>query len=224
MPEISRRQVRVPESNTSVPSTPPKAIVNMPATRPLKQVKLFPEASLCVEMRNKSVPNGKILVSGQADWALGYDTAGDEGSLLIAMEAKQRSEFSKGETQLIAYLAILREKRLRAGKTNIITQGFYSDGSRFAFICITVDGTIEQPSIFNIEFEKDLKIVFNFIVTMMETAMKSTPNITPTKPGLQQEKEINEFEDEVWSKVYAEMDKTIVMCFQEDMKDAIDME
>jgi hypothetical protein len=76
-------------------------------------------------MPNKLVPNGKILVTARADWALGYDTAGDEGTLLIAMEAKQRSEFSKGEAQLIAYLAILRENRLKARKPNIITQGFF---------------------------------------------------------------------------------------------------
>ena len=124
------------------PSTPKRAVVNMLAVELMKRVKLFPESSLSVEMPNKLVPNGKILVTGRADWALGYSTAGDEGTLLIAIEAKQRSEFSKGEAQLIAYLAILRENRLRARKTNIITQGFYSDGSRFAFICITADGTI----------------------------------------------------------------------------------
>jgi len=174
-------------------------------------------------MRNKSVPDGKFLVTGRADWALGYGKAGDEGTLPIAIEARQRSEFSKGETQLIAYLAILRENRLRAKKTNIITQGFYSDSSRFAFIRITAGGTIEQSSIFNIDFERDLKMVFNFIVTMMETAMKSTPNATPTKPGQLQEKEVNQFEDEVWSKVYAQMDATIVMCLDEDMEDATDV-
>jgi len=161
---------------------------------PMKRVTLFPEFSLSVQMDNM---NGKFLVAGRADWALGYSNAGDEGALLIAIEAKQRSEFSKGEAQLIAYLAILRESRLRAKKTNIITQGFYSDGERFAFICITANGGIEQSPIFNINWEEDLKIVFNFIVTMMETAMKSTPNASPTKPGQLQEKEINHFEDEV---------------------------
>ena len=195
----------------------------MLAAEPMKRVKLFPESSLSVEMPNKLVPNGKILVTGRADWALGYGTAGDEGTLLIAMEAKQRSEFSKGEAQLIAYLAILRENRLRARKTNIITQGFYSDGTRFAFICITADGIIEKSAIFNIDLARDLKMVFNFIVTMMETAMKSTPNATPTKPGQLQEKEVNQFEDEVWSKVYAQMDASIVMCLDEDMEDAIDV-
>jgi hypothetical protein len=203
------------------PSTPERAVVNILAVEPMKRVKLFPESSLSVKMRNKLVPNGRILVTGRADWALGYSTAGDEGTLLIAIEAKQRSEFSKGEAQLIAYLAILRENRLRARKTNIITQGFYSDGSRFAFICIIADGTIERSPIFDIEFERDLRIAFNFIVTMMETAMKSTPNVTPTKPGKLREKEINPLEDEVWSKVYAQMDASIVMCSDDDMEDAI---
>jgi hypothetical protein len=98
------------------PSTPRKSVVNMLAAEPLKRVKLFPECSLSVEMPNKLVPNGKILVTGRADWALGYNTARSEGTLLIAMKAKQRSEFSKEEAQLIAYLAILRENGLRAEK------------------------------------------------------------------------------------------------------------
>jgi hypothetical protein len=192
----------------------------MVAAEPMQNVMLFPEAPLSVEMPNKSVLNGKFLVTGRADWALGYSTAGDEGALLIAMEAKQMSEFSKGKAQLIAYLAILRENRLRAKKTNIGTQGFYSDGSLFAFICITADGSIQQSAIFNIDFESHLKIVFNFIVTIIETAMKCTPNATPTKPGQQQEKEVNHFEDEVWTKVYAQMDATIALCVEADMEDA----
>jgi len=205
------------------PSTPRKAVVNMPAVEPMKRVKLFPESSLSVEMPNKLVPNGKILVTGRADWGLGYGTARDEATLLVAMEAKQRSEFSKGESQLIAYLAILRENRLRARKTNIITQGFYSDGMRFAFICITADGTIEQSAIFNIDFARDLKMVFNFIVTMIETFTKSTPNATPTKPGQLQEKEVNHFKDEVWLKVFALVDESVMMCSDDDMEDAIDV-
>lgn len=60
---------------------------------------------------------------------MGYKSMGDEGSLLNAMVAKQRSEFSKGEAQLTAYLAILRENRRRAKKVNYRTQGFYSDGT-----------------------------------------------------------------------------------------------
>jgi hypothetical protein len=198
------------------PSTPKMAIPNIePIKQPIKPVKLFPEFSLSIQMDKK---NGKFLVTSRADWAMGYSNVGDEGAILVAIEAKQESEFSKGRAQLIAYLAILRENRLRAGKKNIVTQGFYSDGSRFAFICITADGSIEQSPIFNINWEEDLKIVFSFIVTMMETAIKSTPNASPTKPAQLQEKEIDHFEDEVWSKVYELMDKSIVTGLVEDFE------
>jgi hypothetical protein len=206
MPEISTQQVPIRRdfadpfemSNLPMPPNPstPKRAVNM---EQMKNVKLFLEFSLSVQMHNK---NSKFLVTSRADWALGYSNARDEGALLVAIEAKQRSEFSKGEAQLIAYLAILRENRLRAGKTNTITQGFYSDGERFAFICITADGSIERSLTLISVQEEDLKIVFNFIVTMIETAIKSTPNASPTKPDQIQEKEINHFEDEVWLKVY----------------------
>jgi hypothetical protein len=83
---------------------------------------------------------------------------------------------------------------------------------RFAFICITADGIIEKSAIFEINFARDLTMVFNFIASMMETAMKSTPNATPTKPGQLQ----------VWSKV-ALVNERVVMCSDDDLEDAINV-
>ena len=141
------------------------------------------------------------------------------------MEAKQRSEFSTGESQLIAYLAILRENRRKAGKTNIITQGFYSDGTRFGFVCIKDDGTIVQSPTWDTQAGGGLRMVFSFIVAMLETALKSTPTATTTKPGMLQDKEIHKFDDEVWSKVYTSMEESLVVDddSEDDMDDVIDL-
>lgn len=62
-------------------------------------------------------------------------------------------------------------------------------------------------------------MVFNFISRMIETAMKSTPNATPTKPVEQQEKEINHFKGEIWSKLFDSM----VVDSDDDMGDVIDL-
>jgi hypothetical protein len=207
-------------ADTTNPST---SVVNKLAAEPTRRVRLFPEASLSIEMCDPFVPHRKILVTGRADWAFGYSKDGDDGALLVAIEAKQRSEFSKGESQLIAYLAILRENRLRAKKTNIITQGFYSDGSRYAFMCITANGTINRSRIFDIGLAGDLKMIFNFILTLMETAMKSTPNASSTKPGQLQEKEVGQFEGEVWLKVFRHVEESIVVGSDDDMEDVIDL-
>ena len=75
------------ETKANAPSTPTREVVNMVATEPMQHVMLFPEAPISVEMPNKSVPNGKFLVTGRADWALGYSIARDECTLLIAIEA-----------------------------------------------------------------------------------------------------------------------------------------
>lgn len=98
------------------------------------RVRLFPETFLAIQMCDPIIPERKIQVTGRADWALGYSKNGKEGAWLVTIGAKQRSEFSRGEAQLIAYLAILRETCLRAKKTNIVSQGFYSDGCQFVFI------------------------------------------------------------------------------------------
>ena len=122
-----------------------------------------------------------VKVNGRADWAFGDGTKYDSlGTLLAAVEAKTRSEYSKGEAQLLCYLAILREQRLQAGKTNVVTQGFWSDGFRYTSMSINNSGTVEQSRCFDIMSDDGLKTIFNFIVSILETSMKSTPNATPT--------------------------------------------
>ena len=68
-------------------------------------------------------------------------------------------------------------------------------------------------------------MVFSFIVAMLETALKSTPTATPTKPGVLQDKEIHNFHDEVWSKVYILMEESLVVDddSDDDMDDVIDL-
>lgn len=44
---------------------------------------------------------------------------------------------------------------------------------------------------------------------MLETALKSTPIATPTKTGKQQDEEIKDFKDEVWSKYYKLIDESL---------------
>jgi hypothetical protein len=124
--------------------------------------------------------------------------------LFVAVEAKERSAFSAGEVQLISYLAILQKTRLRQKKTNITTQGFCSDGTNFRFVRLTPDGTVQRSKFFDIDY--DLKTIFNFIITMMETAMESIPGTTLTKPSQARETEINCSKEEVSSKVYATKD------------------
>jgi hypothetical protein len=178
----------------------------------MKRVKVFPESSLSIEMHDYKL--NSIFVTGRADWALGYNLGADDGTLLVAME-KRRNEFSTGEPQLLTYLAILREQRIRLRKTNVMTQGFYSDGRRFQFICITADGIINKSPIYEIAVETGLKMVLNFMVTMMDTAIQSTVNASPTKPGELQEKEIQNFEGDAWEEAYKLMDACVAMCLDD---------
>ncbi len=87
-------------ASPSCDSTTPKD-----ATR---HAKLFTEASVSIEVPNKELPGGKIVVSDRADLAMGYRSPARENIFLVAMGAKQRPEFSHEEAQLITYLAILR--------------------------------------------------------------------------------------------------------------------
>lgn len=83
-----------------------KNTFNSPARTLTKPIKLYLEPIISVEVFNWSTPNKKFLVTGRADWTVGYNSKKDR-KLLVALEVKQRTEFNFGESQLLAYLAIL---------------------------------------------------------------------------------------------------------------------
>jgi hypothetical protein len=187
------------EATSAPPATPPQR----PDAQILQpEIHIFPEIDISVEVKDRRTGDATI-VQGRADWCFGYGSRRDPlGTLLAAVEAKTRDEYSKGEAQLLTYLAILWEKRRQMGKTNIAAQGFWTDGTQYTFMCITNSGVVEQSQRYSAMTDAGLKTVFNFIVTILEAAMVSTPNATPTKPGKQQEKEIQSYDSEVWQKVY----------------------
>jgi hypothetical protein len=164
---------------------------------------VYPEVELAVEVMDPNT-NEKVRVTGRADWGFGYGgrNGATHGTFLVAMEAKRRDLFSTAERQLVTYLAILRELRIRAGQTNAVTQGFYTDGYRYCFMAINADGEVQSCAPYDVMSPEGGRTIFNFIVTILESAMKCSPTVTPSKAAEQRDKEISNFTREVWSKVY----------------------
>ena len=183
---------------TSRPSTPQCDFEDR------EKVKIYPEVDLTVDVMDPKTKT-TVRVTGRADWAFGY--SGRQGiaygTYLVAIEAKRYELFGCGQSQLLTYLAILRELRIRAGKTDTVAQGFYTDGYIYCFMAIDADGEIERSPIYDISLLHGRKTVFNFVVTILETALKSSPTVTPTKAGKQRDEEINNFKGEIWSMVYS---------------------
>jgi hypothetical protein len=67
-------------------------------------------------------------------------------------------------------------------------------------------------------------MVFSFIVAMLETTLKSTPNASLTKPGVPQDKETHGFDSGVWSKIYALIGENLAVGdgSDDDIEDVID--
>lgn len=140
-----------------------------------------------------------VRVTGRADWAFNYSGRQEVAyeTFLVAMEAKWHKLFGCGKSQHLTYLAILQELRIRVGKINAVTQGFYTDGYMYRFMAINAKEEIQESPIYNIDGRQDRKTVFNFIVTILDTPLKSFPTVTPTKTGKQYDKKINNFDGEI---------------------------
>jgi hypothetical protein len=191
------------KKTTTCPSTPGPQRIDSGQV-----VKIFPELEVYVDVEHPKTETS-IRVTGRADWGFGYGgrVSVEDGTFLVAIEAKRRELFSTAETQLMTYLAILRERRKRAGKINAVIQGFYTDGYRYCFMSINTEGVIEASRHFYIP--GDTKTIFNFIIAILESAIKSSPNVSPTKPAVLQEKEVGNYKKEVWDKIYLEGPKLV---------------
>lgn len=168
-----------------------------------EQVKVYPEIDLGIDVLDPKT-NENICVSGRADWGFGYSgrDGATLGTFLVAVEAKKHDLWSSAEPQLLTYLAILRQLRIKAGKTNAVSQGFYTDGYRYCFMAIKTDGNVEQSDLYNVRSSEGLKSIFNFIIAILESAIRSSPTVSPIKAAEQRETEINQYTGEVWSTIY----------------------
>lgn len=158
-----------------------------------------------------------IRITGRADWCFGYSgRSGCEGSFVIAVEAKKPTTLFSAEPQLLTYLAMMRDQRKAMGKTNDTVQGFFTDGRHYVFMAIENDGTVKTSQSLLVLNPAGRKSIFNFIVHILETAMKSTLNATSTKPGEGRDKEIREYKTEVWEQVYARIMTPEILPADED--------
>lgn len=163
---------------------------------------VFPELEMSVTMIDPATRT-PVRIAGRADWAYGYGARGGcSGSFVIAVEAKQRSTLSSAESQLLAYLAIMREQRSALCKTNVVVQGFYTDGRQYTFMSIDNDGKVQSSCALAVMNAAGRKTIFNFIVQMLDTAMKSTPSASPTRPLERRDRQVAHFDREVWGKAY----------------------
>ena len=211
-----------PESGPSSLPTPGTGKGSRPSTPNAKspfdpaQFTISPELDLTVEIedRNHEKPT-KLRITGRADWALAY---GDRkgfccGNALIAVNAKSPSTFSGARSQLLTYLAIIQRIRRQHDKVNHCVQGFFSDGTVYCFMAINNEGMIVSSKYYTIESGKELRTVFNWIVSLMATSVKSSPSTSPTKPGSTRDEEINNLTEKVFVKFYRRED----LCEDEDM-------
>jgi hypothetical protein len=162
---------------------------------------LFP-TDLSVEIEDRRTDElRKIRISGKPDWAFAHGDRKNSGSgsVLIAIEAKNPTTFSLARNQLLTYLVIMRQLRKQEHKIVDHVQGFYSDGNNYRFMYIGGEGKVYESKNFDIRFEEELKVAFNWILDMMHSA---APNTSPTKPGQAQETELSDFENRVFLHLY----------------------
>lgn len=169
---------------------------------------MFPELEISTTITDPETQT-PITITGCADWAFGYGLRGGQktGPFLVVIKAKTRYTLFAAEPQLLAYLAMIQQQRAAAGKTNTDVQGFFTDGGFYVFVAIRANGVVERSRVLDIKDPVSRKTIFNFVVTILESAIKSSPSTMPTESIKRQQKEIFSFKKEVWENVYMSYDR-----------------
>ena len=100
-----------------------------------------------------------------------------------------------------------------------MTQGFYSDGRRYTFLCIRNDGTVMRSRPYDTSSKRELKSVFNFLLGILTTAADSSPNTSPIKPGLERDEKIKNLDRDVFVKVVEDQDVLMPTIYHDDTND-----
>lgn len=144
------------------------------------------------------------VVTGRLDYGIGRvlkHTAGDAQkqrtrrfqSFLVIVEAKAQRAVNDAIPQLLAYLACLRQSRLRRHRTDASVFGVASDGYLFIFVTITHEGIIKVSKCFDVVAGDTLKVL-GCLRYILETTAEMSPNVTPEKNGAD-EKEVGDCAD-----------------------------
>ncbi|KAH0541815.1 hypothetical protein GP486_008689 [Trichoglossum hirsutum] len=144
-----------------------------PADKPTTAATILPELDIEITVTDA---NGKekICVKGRADWGYGCGSGRRRAStFFIAVKAATRERFSRAESELLAYLAIVREQRRRAGKADCAVQGFFTDGNQYRFMSIGDDGVVMESDVYFIVRPDHTKTIFNFVATILESAVRN---------------------------------------------------
>ncbi len=87
-----------------------------------------------------------------------------------------------------------------------MTQGFYSDGEIYRFLCIRNNGTVMKSLVYDVSMGgKQLKSVFNFLLGILITAAESSPNTSPAIPGQGQDERIENCDRDVFVEVFEDI-------------------
>ncbi|KAF8416716.1 hypothetical protein EV426DRAFT_625867 [Tirmania nivea] len=195
------------------PPLPRKLRPSTPQKRKPQELLVYPELDISVEIvdnRHFGHPK-KMRITGKADWGLAYGTrtAVNHGSALIAIEAKSEATFTSARYQLVTYLAIMQQLRRQNENMNDFVQGFFSDGYQYVFMAIDNKNAVLQSRVYDCRFDRDIHLIFSWIVSLLRAAAKTSPKTSPTKKDTTRYNEIHDFNNNVFVKVYNDKDEVM---------------
>ncbi|KAL0634831.1 hypothetical protein Q9L58_006264 [Maublancomyces gigas] len=170
----------------------PVSTTTLTPQRTLLLLNAFGEVSL----KPRVYANHDYVLSGRADFAIGYGTTEHGGSpidsYLILVDTKHAGTFAVVWLQMMACVRMVHRNYVKGGKQNATVYGICSDGMRYRFVAVGNNGLLWKSPELSIVSQRTH--VYSYVQHILSAAEFSTPSISPTKVGEKRESEIRKFE------------------------------
>ncbi|KAF8346750.1 hypothetical protein F5887DRAFT_960853 [Amanita rubescens] len=123
-----------------------------------------------VSFTHKMETTPKTVVYGRVDYGVGIRSNRLFYSLLLCVEANFHGNLDNVLTQLVVYLACLRQSRVNGGRSDTSVHGVATDGLSYVFVTITDEGVLKQSRLLNV-IHGDLSTVLGCFQYVLEMAM-----------------------------------------------------
>ncbi|KAN0083054.1 hypothetical protein V8E54_002142 [Elaphomyces granulatus] len=191
----SKHPLMIGEEESSMHAVPQQAIPTIPTRHPRGNdddirmpLEIYPECDLKTEVQHSLTKETvAIVVTGQADWAVGYDGRASAETLLLCAcgEAMQGKTFGEAESQLLLRSVGMSDRNM--GNWCRASKGFEPTAGYTNFrVCHRRPGTLYY--VFDVRDDKHLRIVYNVIIQQIQTAIELLPSTTLVKGSVDEKR------------------------------------
>lgn len=182
--DAQAQKVCRPTPNPISPTTPIPTTAELSNHPLLKTTSLDSEMCLFFETELKQTVTFKgkpHVLSGLADYSLGYRNDDTGSGNLIVVEAKRKDDMRKVYGQLLCYMGMIHQARKAESKNSAVIFGVATDGFEYRFWRVDHQSNVSSSPVYIWHMNTQRKHIYTIFRAIVRAAILSSPVTSPSK-------------------------------------------